>query len=250
MRIRSVKPDFFVDEDLARLDPLDRITYIGLWCAADKRGRLEDRPQRLGVLILPYEQKGFRERLDRLAAAKFIVRYQDPEGRPLIQIRSWEKHQRPHHTEVESVLAPLPVGAEGEAPTDHGDPTVEKPLGNGEAPDGMVGGMVGGKEYGKGERRRGSAACRTVFTPPSDEEWAAYCSATWPTWPRADALSAIGWYQSHGWKGIVDWKGAAKTCANRYLSKHGQVPIREPTDSRISVVHVRPDSQSPRAVNQ
>ncbi len=146
MRIRSLKPDFFVDEDLAQLDPLDRITFQGLWCAADKAGRLEDRPVRLAVKILPYEAKGFDARLVRLAAARFIIRYQDDTGRPLIAIRTWDKHQRPHHTEAESTLSPPPQdpcppplpplgegngrgrGLEASPPRSNGEITVKRPL--------------------------------------------------------------------------------------------------------------------------
>lgn len=109
-RIRNIKPEFFLDEDLATLEPLDRLTFIGLFCQADKAGRIEDRPQRLSVQILPYEAKGFDQRLERLAAHQFIIRWQADDGRRFIQIRTWHRHQRPHHTEAESTLPPMPNG--------------------------------------------------------------------------------------------------------------------------------------------
>lgn len=142
MRIRSIKPEFFVDEDLARLEPLDRLAFIGLWTAADKAGRLEDRPTRLSVQILPYDRGDFGARLDRLAAARFIIRYQDAGGRRLIQIRTWARHQVPHHTERPS---PLPEPSERDLlsvtvtePTENGGETVT-------LQEGMVRGMVRGK---------------------------------------------------------------------------------------------------------
>ena len=46
-RIRSLKPEFFKDEDLALLPFEARILYSGLWCYADREGRLEDRPKYL-----------------------------------------------------------------------------------------------------------------------------------------------------------------------------------------------------------
>jgi len=46
-RIRSLKPDFFKDEDLAVLPFEARLLFEGLWCYADKEGRLEDRPKYL-----------------------------------------------------------------------------------------------------------------------------------------------------------------------------------------------------------
>ncbi len=65
-RIRTVKPEFFLDEDLAALDPLDRLTFIGLFCQADKAGRMEDRPDRLRLQVLPYDKGNFNARLQRL----------------------------------------------------------------------------------------------------------------------------------------------------------------------------------------
>ena len=46
-RARNVKPGFFKNELLAECEPLARILFEGLWCEADREGRLEDRPRRL-----------------------------------------------------------------------------------------------------------------------------------------------------------------------------------------------------------
>ena len=102
-RIRTIKPEFFQDEDLAKLEPLDRIAFEGLWCYADKAGRLEDRPHRLKVQILPYDTVDFDVILDRLSKAKFIIRYKI-DSQKYIQIRTFLRHQRPHHTEPESII--------------------------------------------------------------------------------------------------------------------------------------------------
>lgn len=138
-RIRSIKPEFFTDEHLAELPPLDRLVFVGLWTIADKAGRLEDRPKRIKAIVLPYDSADMVKILDRLADAKFILRY-EIDGQRLIQIRTWEKHQRVHHTEVESDL-----------PSYNGDVPVRQPLSNGEVPDGKE---RKGKE-GKGREGRG-----------------------------------------------------------------------------------------------
>ncbi len=116
-RIRYLKPDFFLDEDLAALPPLIRLFYQGLWVHADREGRLEDRPQRLKVEIMPYED-GFsvEDALTLLAKPKagsgrpYIVRY-EVDGRRFIQILSWAKHQRPHPNEKASEIPPVPQEA-------------------------------------------------------------------------------------------------------------------------------------------
>ena len=126
-RIRAIKPEFFVDEDLVRLEPLDRLAFIGLWTVADKAGRMEDRPVRLAMQVLPFESAGFADRLDRLVDAKFLLRY-EIDGRRYLAVRSWNRHQQPHHTERPSVLAGPEKGTPVPSPLSHGVATVAKPL--------------------------------------------------------------------------------------------------------------------------
>lgn len=110
-RIRYLKPDFFKDEDLAKLPVETRLFFAGLWCLADRAGRLEDRPGRLKIEIFPYDDIDVERCLQQLAEPKknsgqpFINRYQTDKQR-YIQIINWNKHQRPHHTEKESQIPP------------------------------------------------------------------------------------------------------------------------------------------------
>lgn len=108
-RIRYLKPDFFKDEHLAELPFESRLFFAGLWNFADKAGRLEDRPKRLKVEIFPYDKVDVEKCLDLLSKPKkgstkpFIYRYEVDEEN-FIQILNWEKHQKPHHTEKDSVI--------------------------------------------------------------------------------------------------------------------------------------------------
>ena len=111
-RIRYLKPDFFKDEDLAELPFQTRLFYAGLWCLADREGRLEDRPKRLKAEIFPYEKADTEDMLQSLAKPKtsgnpYILRY-EADGFRCIQILSWSRHQKPHHTEKDSFLPPIP----------------------------------------------------------------------------------------------------------------------------------------------
>lgn len=106
-RIRYLKPEFFSDEDLAELKYEARLTFAGLWCYADKAGRLEDRPKFLKAMIFPYDNVDIEKQLQSLAIKPFIVRY-EAEGRRLIEIVNWDKHQKPHHTEADSKFPPTP----------------------------------------------------------------------------------------------------------------------------------------------
>lgn len=104
MRIRTIKPEFFRNDKVAELNPLTRILFQGLWCIADRRGRLEDRPKRIKVEILPYDNHDIDAALNDLAAADMIVRYNSG-GTPAIQIVNFEKHQRITGKEAESESA-------------------------------------------------------------------------------------------------------------------------------------------------
>ncbi|MDD4178863.1 MAG: hypothetical protein PHH14_02280 [Candidatus Margulisbacteria bacterium] len=110
-RIRYLKPDFFKDEDIKELPFEVRIFYEGLWCMADREGRLEERPERLKVEIMPYDEIDIEKALTLLALPKkhgrqpFINRYVTDKQR-FIQIINWHKHQKPHHTEKESTIPP------------------------------------------------------------------------------------------------------------------------------------------------
>jgi len=106
-RARNIKPGFFKNEDLAQCDPLARILFAGLWCWADKDGRLEDRPVRIKAEILPYDDIDVNALLDQLFERGFIIRYQVGKVK-CIDIPTFEKHAKPHANELSSELPPPP----------------------------------------------------------------------------------------------------------------------------------------------
>ncbi len=122
-RKRMLDPSFFVDETVASLPPLARLLFQGLWGQADREGRLEDRPVRLKVQILPYDDCDVDSFLSLLAGARLILRYSGEGGTQVIQIRSFKKHQKPHPKEAKSVLpAPSVESREKTLPAVKGTP--------------------------------------------------------------------------------------------------------------------------------
>ena len=105
MRSRNIKPGFFKNEDLVELDPIVRLLFVGLWCLADRRGVLEDRPRRIKMEIFPGDNTDVVLGLDQLEAAGLIQRYRDGQGVKLLVVLNFEKHQHPHHQEKPSGLA-------------------------------------------------------------------------------------------------------------------------------------------------
>lgn len=108
-RARSIKPGFFTNEDLAEVPPLGRILFAGLWTLADREGRLEDRPNRIKVAVLPYDSVKVENLLGDLSGGGFIVRYES-NGKRYIAIPTWHLHQNPHHMEAPSDI-PAPEGS-------------------------------------------------------------------------------------------------------------------------------------------
>lgn len=113
-RLRTLKPSFFTNDILAEVDPLGRLLFQGLWCIADREGRLEDRPKRIKAEVLPYDTCNVDALLDDLARLGFIVRYAVAEQR-YIQVTNFGKHQTPHIKEAASTIP---------APDKHGASTV------------------------------------------------------------------------------------------------------------------------------
>ena len=107
-RIRTIKPQFFTDDVLSDLSPLARLLFVGLWTLADREGRLEDRPKRIKVELLPYDNVDVDELLNILADHKFITRYTANFHR-YIEIRTFAKHQNLNPRESASVIPKIPT---------------------------------------------------------------------------------------------------------------------------------------------
>lgn len=153
-RIRTIKPDFFFDEKITELDHKARLAFIGLWCYADKEGKMEDKPKVLKAKLFPYENIDFDKILTVLADVNMISRYA-VEGKNFLIINNFQKHQRPHHTEKKS-----------EIPDFNGIITVKDPLEDGEE-------KVGKEGKGKEGKGKGIESSPPVNFKASDslKEW-------------------------------------------------------------------------------
>ena len=128
-RSRNIKPGLFKNEILGEADPLLTILFQGLWCLADREGRMEDRPKRIKAEIFPYREiPDFNGYLTVLQQLGFIIRY-SVENQPIIQIINFKKHQSPHKTEKPSELPEYCLDS------DTCKVTVKAPLNNGSVTD-------------------------------------------------------------------------------------------------------------------
>jgi hypothetical protein len=180
-RIRSVKPEFFTDEDIATLSPLCRLFYIGLWDHADSKGRLEDRPLRLKTVILPYDDCDVEEFLDALSKPKkyssthdsFIKRYVGPDGRNYIQILAFNKHQYITKKERRQEKSTMPA-----------------PCSDDES-------MVTACTERKGKERKGKERKGESPKPPQGVDFKSICSDIMHAW-NIEA-STKGWRRAMSW---------------------------------------------------
>jgi len=115
MRARMIKPAFFSDPELANVPIGAQMLFVGLWCLADREGRLLDAPRMIAGAIFPFRQdvsdEDVENWLQHLAERRFIIRYQ-ARGVRCIQIRTFAKHQKIHPRELPSSL-PAPPDDDG-----------------------------------------------------------------------------------------------------------------------------------------
>jgi len=106
-RIRTIKPEFFMHEELYDLEaetglPV-RLAFIGLWCQCDREGRFKWRPRTLRAQILPFDDVDFSRVLQALTTRGFIVNYAS-DGVDYGLIPTFATHQVLNNRESDSVL--------------------------------------------------------------------------------------------------------------------------------------------------
>jgi hypothetical protein len=186
--MRSIKPEFWADEDLAALPRDARLLYVGLWNLADEHGRLRGDPRYVKGQIFPYDDDlsavAVDELLTYLSDAKKVVRYKVDGGRYLF-LPNLAKHQRLDADKVPSRLPP---------PAETPDPDPSAPL-SGNFPDesrpdpdsSALKHVAGSSKHVAGSREHvdAPASARTRRTR-ADAEFDRF----WGAYPRREAKGA------------------------------------------------------------
>jgi len=98
-RIRTIKPEFWKSEAIARHTFFDRLVFIGLWTYVDDNGVGLDNPKLITAELFALEEdyaqvsRDLRESLASLAEAGRIRRY-TVEGKAYLSIVHWSEHQK------------------------------------------------------------------------------------------------------------------------------------------------------------
>ncbi|MFB6859503.1 hypothetical protein ACFCZQ_07815 [Streptomyces virginiae] len=97
-RIRTIKPEMFLSEDLASVDISAMVTFIGLLTQADDNGRFLAHPAIIAGFLWALRAEHTPEHvandLEQLEAAGLICRYIGCDGKKYLHIVTWEKHQK------------------------------------------------------------------------------------------------------------------------------------------------------------
>lgn len=96
-RIRTVKPEFWTDDVIVQLPFSVRLLFIGMWNFADDDGYLLDEPDRIRMQILPNDSVDIDAHLDLLFAAGRIERLELSDGRRVLFIPTFARHQKISH---------------------------------------------------------------------------------------------------------------------------------------------------------
>jgi hypothetical protein len=94
--MRTVKPEFWVDDKVVDLDILPKLLFIGLWNFADDDGYIEDSARRIKRQIFPDNDYDVANALDALVASGMLRRAMSDQG-PVLHIVHFRDHQKPQH---------------------------------------------------------------------------------------------------------------------------------------------------------
>jgi len=106
-RIRTVKPSFFTSADIVELTPLARLLYIGLWCEADRVGRLAWSINTWKYRYLPGDDCDIQALTNELLTQGLVQTYHVA-GKDCAFIPTFCQHQVINHREAESQLPTPP----------------------------------------------------------------------------------------------------------------------------------------------
>jgi hypothetical protein len=173
-RIRTIKPEFFTSDDICALSPLARLLYVGLWCEADREGRMAWTPRVFRRRYLPDDPCEVEALAGELVARGLVVLY----GEGLACIPTFARHQHVNPREAASKLPP--------PDDDHASPRADRASGRA---DDAHGGRERNREGREGEweeaREGGRAHALPEHWKPDEEDLA------WAATARADLTPVL-----------------------------------------------------------
>lgn len=142
-RIRTIKPEFWQDEDLAGVSETACLLAIGLLNHADDEGYFKANPALVRAAVFPLREPSVSVQcaLTELSDIRFIVLFQGSDGKAYGLVRRFAEHQKVNRPSPSKIKELLPISEDSVIP--HGA---------------LTGGKEQGKEQGTGNREGDSAS--------------------------------------------------------------------------------------------
>lgn len=195
-RIRTIKPEFWVSEQVVECSTTARLLFIGLWNFCDDAGRHPLKPRTIKMKVFPADDIDCAPLLAELADNGLIETY-DVKGEQYLQVTGW------NHQKIEKPTVRFPSPSDGrplDDPSTTDSTTPRRPVDDPSPPEGKgrEGNRKGSKqtsspdESGDGDsipfetfwqrypRKEGKAEAAKVWKrmKPADQEAAFYDSAS------------------------------------------------------------------------
>ena len=219
-RIRTIKPDFWVDEKVVELSAYARLLFIGLWNFADDDGRMVYSPKKIKMQIFPSDNLDILAVFDEIRRDSMITIYA-VDNTEYLQVNQFHKHQK-IDKRTPSKLPPPPNNTE--SPIDSPTP-----------PDGMEGIKEGN---GMDQGNKTPLASNEKISFSADGHWENISHAQRTAWERAyPALSldaelarAASWIlanpknrKKNYARYLTNWLSRAQDTAPRVVGKPGKL---------------------------
>lgn len=117
-RIRTIKPEFWVDDQIVELDYATRLLFIGLWNFVDDEGYVEYKAKRIKMQVFPADSIDVSNMLIDLIQSGRLARYNSDQGE-LLRVVNWGRHQKISHATPTRFTGIRPVDS-GSAPEPSG----------------------------------------------------------------------------------------------------------------------------------
>ena len=145
-RIRTIKPEFWVDDVMVELPFEARLLFIGLWNFVDDEGYIEDKPKRIKMQIFPADDVLIEDSLNALCDSGRLHAFDSDQG-PLLQVANWDRHQK--------INRPTPTRFTGITRKDRRDSV-------------RTHGAVTERSRGKGKERKGKEETTSLMSEVAD----------------------------------------------------------------------------------
>ena len=201
---RILKESICTSDNIDMLTPFQETFFYRLIVNVDDYGRTDARPKILAARLYPLKTvrvEDVTKALQALSAAELVILY-TVDGKPLLQLKSWERHQQ-----IRAAKSRYP--APDEACMISNDINCDQMSANDtKCPRNPI-----QKESNPNPIENGA---RARFTPPTPEDVRAYCREKGYA---VDAGRFCDFYASKGWKvgnqPMKDWQAAVRTWARQ-----------------------------------